>query len=47
MRFSLMAALSKSDNVTASNFADEVDLIADWQATERLSFSGTGGCNTQ
>ncbi len=30
---------SLADNVTASNFADEVDLIADWQVTERLSFS--------
>ena len=30
---------SLADDVTASNFADEVDLIADWQVTERLSFS--------
>ncbi len=30
---------SLAENVTASNFADEIDLIADWQATERLSIS--------
>jgi hypothetical protein len=31
---------SLGDNVSASNFADEIDLVADWQATERLSISG-------
>ena len=30
---------SLAENVTASNFADEVDLIADWQVTDRLSLS--------
>ncbi|SMG66316.1 secreted protein [methanotrophic bacterial endosymbiont of Bathymodiolus sp.] len=30
---------SLAKNVTAHNFADEVDLIADWQATESLSIS--------
>lgn len=30
---------SLADNVTASNFADELDLITDWQATECLSIS--------
>ena len=28
-----------ADNVTASDFADEIDLIADWQANEQLSIS--------
>ena len=31
---------SLADGVTASNFADEIDLIADWQASEQLSVSG-------
>jgi hypothetical protein len=31
---------SLADNVTASDFADEIDLIADWQVNERLSISG-------
>jgi len=31
---------SLADNVTASDFADEIDLVADWQATTRLSISG-------
>ena len=31
---------SLADNVTASDFADEINLIADWQATDKLSVSG-------
>jgi len=30
---------SLAENVTANNFSDEVDLILDWQATERFSIS--------
>ncbi|MCK5354542.1 MAG: hypothetical protein KAJ63_05450 [Methyloprofundus sp.] len=37
--FEIAQPESLADNVTASNFADEVDLIADWQVNERLSMS--------
>lgn len=37
--FNIDQPQSLGGNVTARNFADEVDLIADWQVTERLSFS--------
>ena len=37
--FEIAQPESLAENVTASNFADEVDLIADWQVTERLSLS--------
>ena len=37
--FNIDQPQSLADNVTAGNFADEIDLIADWQASERLSVS--------
>jgi len=37
--FETAQAKSLADNVTASNFADEIDLITDWQVNERLSIS--------
>ena len=37
--FDIAQPQSLADNVTASNFADEIDLIADWQTTDRLSLS--------
>ena len=37
--FNIDQPQSLADNVTASNFADEVDLIADWQVLDSLTLS--------
>ncbi len=39
IHFNIDRPQSLANNVTTSNFADEIDLIADWQATEQLSIS--------
>lgn len=42
-RFTLDQPSALSPNVTDKHFGDEIDLTADWQATQKLSFTGVLG----
>jgi hypothetical protein len=43
-RFALVEPAALAPGVTSDDFGDEVDITADWKATDRIDVTGVLGC---